>query len=82
MSTKSKSTKKPRTSTSHLDLPSDGWPEIIVLIPSRIIQSYCKLRKIDKIGKFDAFVMTLMILFAFVLLLFIITYHTNFLLLL
>jgi hypothetical protein len=70
MSTKSKSTKKPRTSTSHLDMPSDGWPEIIEFIPSRIIQIYCKLRKIDKISKLDAFVMTLIILFAFVLLTF------------
>jgi hypothetical protein len=49
-----KQPKKPTPTTSYSELPSDGWPELLTFLPNRIIQTYCKLRKIDKISTLDA----------------------------
>jgi hypothetical protein len=46
------------------NIPSDGFPELVVLIPNRIVQIYCKLRKIDKIGKIDSLIMIMFVAFA------------------
>lgn len=64
MSSSSKTPKTPITSRNYRDLPSDGWPELIMFLPNRLIQIYCKTRKIDKISTLDA---TVIAIFGFLL---------------
>lgn len=71
MPQKPKSIKQPSKNADYRELPSDGWPELIMFLPNRLIQIYCKIRKIDKISTLDATVIVILAFFLLVSLFFI-----------